>query len=63
MFGYPYFTVSDSSGKCELTQVPPGTYRLVMRHEILDMREQSITVPAEDVVTLEIEPGMRRTIR
>ena len=63
VFGHPYFTISDSSGKFELTRVPPGTYRLVMWHEILGMREQPITVPAEGDVTLEIELGMRRTIR
>lgn len=63
VFGHPYFTVSDASGKFELTQVPPGTYRLVMWHEVLGMREQPITVPAEGAVMLEIELGVRRTIR
>ena len=63
VFGHPYFTISDSSGKFELTQVPPGTYRLVMWHEILGVREHSITVPAEGAVTLEIELSVKRTIR
>jgi hypothetical protein len=63
VFGHPYFTISDSAGKFELTQVPPGTYRLVMWHEILGMQEQPIIVPAEGAVTLEIELGVRRTIR
>jgi hypothetical protein len=63
MFGHPYFTILGSSGKLELTQAPPGTYRLVMWHEILSMREQPITVPAKGPVALEIELGMRRTIR
>lgn len=63
VFGHPYFTISDSAGQFELRQVPPGAYRLVMWHEILGMREQSITIPTEGAVTLEIELGVRRTIR
>jgi hypothetical protein len=30
---HPYYTVTDESGKFELTDVPPGHYQLVAWHE------------------------------
>ena len=32
-FDHPYFTVTDASGHFEITDVPPGTYTLVVWHE------------------------------
>lgn len=57
VFAHPYFTVTDPAGKFELAQVPPGTYRLRVWHEILGMRERTVTVPAQGqaVANMELE--------
>ncbi len=57
VFPHPYFSVTDSAGKFELPQVPPGTYRLRAWHETLGFREKTVTVPAQGqaVVNLEME--------
>lgn len=55
VFEHPYFTVTDESGRFELTQVPPGSYRLRIWHETLGSREKAITVPATGPVTIDLE--------
>jgi plastocyanin len=52
VFAHPYFAVTDGAGRFELTKVPPGTYRLQVRHETLGAQEQTIQVPAKGVVTV-----------
>jgi plastocyanin len=47
VFAHPYFAVTDQAGKFELAQVPPGTYRLRVWHEILGTQERIVTVPAQ----------------
>lgn len=60
VFDHPYFSVTDASGRYELTQVPPGKYKLKMWHEKLGVREREITVPAQGPVTLDLEIGLRK---
>jgi hypothetical protein len=53
----PYFSVSDKSGALQLTDIPPGTYRLHVFHErateqtlesltrTVDVREEGLQIP------------------
>jgi hypothetical protein len=57
VFEHPYFAVTDSAGRYELTQVPPGTYRFRMWHETLGVRTKTISVPSTGALTLDLELG------
>ncbi|MDN5940341.1 MAG: hypothetical protein L0H94_00540 [Nitrospira sp.] len=54
VFEHPYFAVTDSLGRFEMAQVPPGTYRLRMWHETLGVRTKTITVPSTGSLTVEL---------
>jgi Carboxypeptidase regulatory-like domain len=62
VFEHPYFSVTDAAGRYELTQVPPGTYRLKMWHEKLGTRERTVTVPEQGPATLDLEVDLRPTV-
>ena len=55
VFEHPYFVVTDEAGQFQLTQVPPGKYRLKMWHEALGYRESLLVVPAKGPVTVDLE--------
>lgn len=55
VFEHPYFAVTDSAGRFELAEVPPGTYKLKIWHETLGSRMKSIAVSATSPVTLNLE--------
>jgi hypothetical protein len=63
VFEHPYFAVTDSGGRFEIGHVPPGTYRLVVRHEVLGVREKLITVPEQGPLTVDVELELKRTSR
>ena len=44
IFEHPYFTSTNKTGHFELSQVPPGTYRLQFWHQTLGLKEVSIKV-------------------
>ncbi len=47
---HPYYAVTDKSGKFEIADVPPGTYKLKAWHEALGTVEQTVTVaPKKEV--------------
>lgn len=55
VFEHPYFTVTDQTGRFTLTQVPAGTYRLKLWHEVLGAQAQEVTVPPSGELSLELE--------
>jgi plastocyanin len=57
VFEHPYFAVTDKTGRFEMAQVPPGTYRLRMWHEALGARTKTITVPSAGSVSLDLVFG------
>jgi hypothetical protein len=44
VLNHPYFAVSDKSGKFEIRGLPPGTYKLVVWHEVFGEQEIDITL-------------------
>lgn len=44
VMNHPYFAVSDRSGKFEIRGLPPGTYKLVVWHEIYGEQEIDVTL-------------------
>jgi hypothetical protein len=54
VFEHPYFAITDSTGRFEMAQVPPGTYRLRMWHEALGARTKTITVPSTGSLTVDL---------
>jgi hypothetical protein len=54
VFEHPYFAMTDSTGRFEMAQVPPGTYRLRMWHEALGTRTKTITVPSTGSLTVDL---------
>ncbi len=55
VFEHPYFTVTDERGGFTLTQVPAGTYRLKLWHEVLGAEEQDVTVPPSGELVLDLK--------
>ena len=48
----PFATVTDSQGQFALTDVPPGTYRLRVWHEVLGTLSRSVTVPEKEMAVV-----------
>lgn len=51
---HPYFSVTDAAGSFSIPDIPPGKYRLKVWHPILGLREQALTVAANERVSLEL---------
>ncbi|MFQ5842771.1 MAG: carboxypeptidase regulatory-like domain-containing protein, partial [Thermodesulfobacteriota bacterium] len=50
---HPYHGVTDIFGEYEIRDVPPGTYRLKVWHEILGTREKQIDVKSGKVTRVD----------
>lgn len=57
VFEHPYFAVTNGSGRFEMGQVPPGTYRLRLWHEAFGVRTKTITVSSAGSLSLDLEFG------
>ncbi len=55
VFDHHFFAVTDESGGFQLPTLPPGTYTIVVWHEILGSIEQEVTVPAKGSVSMAFE--------
>ena len=55
VFDHPGFAVSDKAGAFRIPEVPPGTYELLIQHELLGSTTRKVTVPAGGEVSIEID--------
>ena len=61
MLGYiivlqnPFFSLTDNTGKYEIKNVPPGTYKLKVWHEKLQETSKEVTVQEGKTVSVEFE--------
>jgi plastocyanin len=54
VFNHPYYTVTDTDGVFEMTNVPAGTYQLTAWHARIGSRGRVVTVPQNGTVTADI---------
>jgi len=47
----PYHAVTDGGGRFVIDDVPPGTYKIAVWHEILGNRERQVTVAPGETAT------------
>jgi plastocyanin len=52
---HPYHTVTGPDGRFTITDVPPGTYRLTVWHELLGLTERPVTVSAATATTVDVD--------
>jgi plastocyanin len=52
---HPYHAVTAADGRFSITDVPAGTYRLTVWHEILGSTERPVTVTAGGTVTADVD--------
>lgn len=52
---HPYFAVTGEDGLFRITDVPPGEYTLITRHEYIGESRQAVTVTANETVELSLQ--------
>jgi hypothetical protein len=51
VFDHPYFAVTDSDGTFTISNIPPGQYTLISRHERYGELTQSVTIADKRTTT------------
>lgn len=54
VFGHPFFAITDVDGRYELSDVPPGAYRVVAWNEGVASDPKPITVTGADAAELDL---------
>jgi plastocyanin len=52
---HPYQAVTGPDGRFTISDVPPGTYRLTVWHELLGLTERPVTVSAGGTTTVDVD--------
>lgn len=52
---HPYHAVTNEAGAFELSDIPPGSFRLQVWHETLGIRDQTVTITAGDTTDLTVD--------
>jgi plastocyanin len=55
VFEHPFFAVTGDDGRFEITNLPPGSYKLVAWHELLGKQQQTIEVTDGPAAEVELE--------
>lgn len=55
VFSHPYFTLTDDNGNFEISDVPPGQYKLTLWHEVVGSVHQTVIVPDSGEIALTID--------
>lgn len=53
VFDHPYYTTTNADGAFSITDVPAGTYTVVVWHEVMGQKEVPVTVTAGKAVTVD----------
>ena len=51
----PYFSITDSDGNFQITDIPPGKYKVRITHEGLPSSEKEVTIGAGEKKSLSVE--------
>ena len=55
----PYFSVTDKNGGYQISDIPPGHYKLKIWHEGLPVKEKEISIKPNEKVNLSMEVGLK----
>ena len=60
----PYYALTDANGNFEISDIPPGTYKMVIWHpQVRATIEQQVTIRAKGAATVNVELQPREGTR